>query len=103
MTFISYRCRLLAGTARGKKGSKGGGGRVRLSDVDTGELAGFKDKLICRFILSADMVGGGIQEIVNDTDRSAFLERKLMGMGTGRSAFTTVQVDRCPFTCFESI
>jgi hypothetical protein len=35
---------VLAGAARRKKGSEGGGGRVRLSNVDTGELAGFKDK-----------------------------------------------------------
>ena len=43
VAFISYRDRLtkvLAGAARGKTGSKGGGGRVGLSDVDTWELAG---------------------------------------------------------------
>ena len=27
-----------------------------LSNVDTGELAGFKDELICHFILAADIV-----------------------------------------------
>ena len=41
VTFISWRGRLtkvLAGAARGETGSKGGGGQVRLSNV---ELAGF--------------------------------------------------------------
>ena len=33
---------MLAGAARGWTGSKGGGGLVRSSDVDTRELAGFK-------------------------------------------------------------
>ena len=47
------------------------------------------------------MVGGGIQEFVDDTDGPAFLERELMG--TGRSEFTTLPVDRCLFTRFESI
>ena len=32
---------VLAGAARGGTGSKGGGGPVRSSDVDTRELAGF--------------------------------------------------------------
>ena len=54
---------------------------MRLSNVDTGELAAFKDKLICYFILSADRLGGGIWEFVNDTDGPAFLERELMGLG----------------------
>ena len=43
------------------------------------------------------MVGGGNKEFVNDMDRPAFLKRELMGFvmeGTGRSEFTTVQVDR---------
>ena len=69
MAFISYRCRLtkvLAGVAREEKGSKGGGGRMRLTNFDTRELAGFKVKLICRFILVADMVRGGVWEFVND-------------------------------------
>ena len=83
MAFISCRGRLtkvLAGSARGETGSKGGGGRVRLSDVDTRELAGFQNKFICHFILFADMVRGGIREFVNDTDGPAFLERELMGL-----------------------
>ena len=50
---------------------------MRISDVDTKELAGFKHKLICRFILAADMV----QEFVNNTDGPAFLEREPMGLG----------------------
>jgi hypothetical protein len=39
MAFISFRSRLtkvLAGAARGKKGSKGGEGQVKLPNVDTG-------------------------------------------------------------------
>jgi hypothetical protein len=59
VAFISCRSRLtkvLANTARGQMGRKGGGCRVRLSNVDTGELVGFKDELICCFILVADMV-----------------------------------------------
>ena len=57
---------MLAGAGRGEKGSKGRGDRVMLSNVDTEELAGFKDELICLFILAADMVGGGIWEFVTD-------------------------------------
>ena len=59
---------MLAGTARGGTGSKGGGGPVRLSDVDTWELAGFQNELICSFMLVADMVRGGIREFMNNTD-----------------------------------
>ena len=72
---------MLAGAAREEMGSKGGGGRMRLSDVDTRELAGFQNELICRFILAANMVGDGIQEFVNDMDGPAFLERELVGLG----------------------
>ena len=67
MGFISCRSRLtkvLAGAARGGKGSKSGGGRVRLSNVHTGELAEFNDELMCSFILVANIVGGGIREFV---------------------------------------
>ena len=53
-------------------GSKDGEGRVRLSDFDTWELAGFLNKF---------HVGGGIREFVNDTDGPAFLERELVGLG----------------------
>ena len=62
-----------------------------------GDLSGLKYKLICHLKLMADMVGGGTWEFVNDTDGPAFLERELMGlsvMDTGRSEFTTVQVDQ---------
>ena len=72
---------MLADAARGKNGSKGGGGQVRLLNVDTGRLAGFKYKLICRFKLTAEMVWGGIREFVNDTDGPEFLERELMELG----------------------
>ena len=37
------------------KGSKGGGDRVRLPDVDTSRLSGLKYKLICHFKLASDM------------------------------------------------
>ena len=56
--------------------------------------------------LSADMVGDGVREFVNDGDEPAFLERELMRIGvngSSKSVFTTIQVDRCPFVCFESI
>ena len=65
----------------GKTGSKGGGGPVRLSDVDTWELAGFQNQLTRRFMLAADVVGGGIRKFVYDTDGPAFLERELVGLG----------------------
>ena len=42
VAFISCRGRSIqADAAKGEMGSKGGGDRVRLSDVDTWELAGF--------------------------------------------------------------
>jgi hypothetical protein len=66
---------VLAGAARGEKKIKGGGGRVRLLDVDNGRLSGLKYNLICLFRLAAEMVRGGIEEFVNDTYRPAFLER----------------------------
>ena len=72
---------MLAGAARGETGSKGEGGRVRLLDVGTGKLAGFQNKLICCFILVADVVGGGIREFMNNADGPAFLERELVGLG----------------------
>ena len=37
--------------------------------------------MICSFMLAADMVGGGIQEFMNNTDGAAFLERELVGLG----------------------
>ena len=104
VAFISCRGRLtkvLADAARGEKGSKGGVGQVRLSNVDTRRLMEFQYKLIYCFKLAADMVRGSIWEIVNHTDRKAFLGLGLMG--TSKSEFTTVQMDRYPFTCFKSI
>ena len=72
---------MLAGAARGETGSKGGGGPVRLSDVDTWELAGFQNELIRHFMLAADVVGVGIREFMNNVDGPAFLERELVGLG----------------------
>ena len=65
----------------GKTGSKGGGGRVRLLDVYTWELAEFQNQLICRFMLAEDVVGVCIWEFVNEMDGPAFLERELGGLG----------------------
>ena len=67
MAFISHRSRLprvLAGSARGGKGNKGVGGRLRFPDVDTQRQSGFKYKLICCFKLAVDMVRGGIRDYV---------------------------------------
>ena len=72
---------MLAGAARGEMGSKGGGGPVRSSDVDTQELAGFQNELIHRFILAADVVGDGIWKFMNNAEGPAFLERELVGLG----------------------
>ena len=51
---------MLAGAARGGTGSKGEGGPVRLSDVDTWELAEFQNELIRHFMLAADVVRGSL-------------------------------------------
>ena len=48
---------MLAGAARGEMGSKGGGGRVRLLNVDTKEFEGFQNELICHFILGQTWSG----------------------------------------------
>jgi len=48
--------KVLAGATRGKTGSKGGRGRVRVSDVDSRELVAFQNELISHFILAADRV-----------------------------------------------
>ena len=53
---------------------------MRLADVDTGRLSGLKYKLLHLFKLAVDMVRGGIQEFVNDTNGPAFLEREVMGL-----------------------
>ena len=54
---------------------------MRLSDVDTWELAGFQYQLICSFMLVMDVVGGGIREFVNNSNGPVFLERELVGLG----------------------
>ena len=48
---------------------------MRLLDVDTWELTAFQNELVCRFMLAADMVGGGIWEFMNNADGLAFLSR----------------------------
>ena len=53
---------------------------MRLSDVDTRELVGFQNKLLCHFILEVDMFGGRIQKFVIDKDRPVFLGRELVGL-----------------------
>ena len=66
-------------------GKREGWGRPsEVIDVDNGRLSGLKYKLICHFKLMADMIGGGIQEIVNDMDGPAFLERGLIGLNVDR-------------------
>ena len=58
MAFISCRSRLtkvLENTTRGEKGSKDGGSRARLLEVDTGRNSGLKYKWICNFKLAADI------------------------------------------------
>ena len=37
--------------------------------------------MICRFMLVADVVRGGIWDFMNNADGPAFLERELMGLG----------------------
>ena len=64
----------------GKTGSKGRKGPVRISYVDTWELE-FQNQLICRFMLAANVVEGGIWEFVNNMDGPAFLEKELVGLG----------------------
>ena len=71
---------MLAGILAGKWEVRVGGGRVRLSNVDTGELVGLKNEMVCHFELATDVLGSGNRESVNDANRSAFLERELMEM-----------------------
>ena len=54
---------------------------MTLLDVDTWELMGFQNQLICHFMLVADVVEAGVREFVNDTDGPAILERELVGLG----------------------
>ena len=62
----------------GKTGSKGRGGRMRLSDIDWQGAGGISKPFDIPF-----HVGGrrGIWEFVNNTDGPAFLERQLVGLG----------------------
>ena len=46
-----------------------------------GNWQDFKNYLIRRFMLAADVVRGGVWEFVNNTDGPAFLERELVGLG----------------------
>ena len=54
---------------------------MRLKDVNVGRLSGLKYKLTCHFKLAANIVGSCISEIMYNADGSAFLKRKLMGVG----------------------
>ena len=40
-----------------------------------------KDKLVCCFKLAANMVRSGVWQFVCNTNRPAFLERDLVGLG----------------------
>ena len=42
---------MFEGAAKGETGSKGGGGQVRLLDVDTRELVGFQNCIISRLMI----------------------------------------------------
>ena len=64
-------------------GSKCGGGPVRLLDVDTWKMAGFQNQLIRRFMLVADVVGGGIQELFTTNSRISRPPPTLNGVSTG--------------------
>ena len=71
VAFINCRGRLtimLAAAARGKKRSGIGENQVRLLDIDTRRLLGFKDELVCHSELAADIGRGGIREFVNGAD-----------------------------------
>ena len=79
--------------------------------ANTGAFIGCRHRLtiILSSAIETFKIGGGygqgwLREFVNDTDGPAFLERELVGLGVdGRSEFTTVQVEQCPFTRFERI
>ena len=64
VTFIGCRRIMLADAARGVVRRS----RVRLTDVDTGRLFGFKYKLVCYFKLTEDMVGVESEFFVYDAD-----------------------------------
>jgi hypothetical protein len=72
---------VLACFARSETGSKGGGGRVRLSNVDTWELAGILELVGMPFRIDDRRGWGGIRKLVDDMDGPAFLERDLVGLG----------------------
>jgi hypothetical protein len=60
VAFISCRSRLtiiLVGAAKGEKGNGGGGGQVKLPDVNTEKLSDLKYELVCHFKLTAHMDG----------------------------------------------
>ena len=40
-----------------------------------------EDELVCCFKLAVNLVWGGVWQFVYDTDRPAFLERDLVGLG----------------------
>ena len=46
-----------------------------------GGVSGLEIELVSSFKLSADVVWGGVWWFVYDTDRPAFLERNLVGLG----------------------
>ena len=59
----------------------GKGGRGGLTDVETGGVTWLADKLVCCFKLAVNVFRGGIWRFVYGSNRPAFLERDLMGLG----------------------
>jgi hypothetical protein len=82
---------------------------VRLSDVDTRELAGFQNELICHFMLAADVVGGGIWEFYEYRGRTSIPGKGAGGIMCGwvpvSQEFTTVPINmfREYLTCFPNV
>ena len=54
---------------------------MRLLDIYTWELAKFQNQLIHRFMLAADVVGGGIREFMNNADGPALFSTRGRVMG----------------------
>ena len=57
---FSHHCRGRPTIIFSRKESGGGGNQVKLPDVDTGRLVGLKNKLVCHFELTVDVVRDGI-------------------------------------------
>ena len=74
---------------------------MRLLDANTGNLSGLKYKLVCHFKLAADMAKVPSGSLCMKW--TSILKRELVWTSTGRSQFTIVHLDCCPFIHFGSI